>query len=110
FFFQAEDGIRDFHVTGVQTCALPISLTCSLQLDGKSILPDFGGPWTGDKPPGRSDPVLPFNVNYMLYHPSGDQCLAVRVEPYRFSATVICILVTCLHFEWRSGSWAMETF
>src|SRR5690606_40220950 len=26
FFFQAEDGIRDFHVTGVQTCALPISV------------------------------------------------------------------------------------
>src|SRR5690606_41177664 len=25
FFFQAEDGIRDFHVTGVETCALPIS-------------------------------------------------------------------------------------
>src|SRR5690606_39901986 len=24
-FFQAEDGIRAFHVTGVQTCALPIS-------------------------------------------------------------------------------------
>src|SRR5436309_12144357 len=24
FFFQAEDGIRYFHVTGVQTCALPI--------------------------------------------------------------------------------------
>src|SRR5436309_3708025 len=24
FFFQAEDGIRDFHVTGVQTCALTI--------------------------------------------------------------------------------------
>src|SRR5690606_41197966 len=24
FFFHAEDGIRDFHVTGVQTCALPI--------------------------------------------------------------------------------------
>src|SRR5690606_38319974 len=26
-FFQAEDGIRDFHVTGVQTCALPIWTT-----------------------------------------------------------------------------------
>src|SRR5690606_39287213 len=25
FFYQAEGGIRDFHVTGVQTCALPIS-------------------------------------------------------------------------------------
>src|SRR5215469_18249720 len=27
FFFQAEDGIRDLYVTGVQTCALPI-FTC----------------------------------------------------------------------------------
>src|SRR5207253_4019041 len=29
FFFQAEDGIRDGHVTGVQTCALPISRNCA---------------------------------------------------------------------------------
>src|SRR5207245_4397683 len=28
FFFQAEDGIRDATVTGVQTCALPISPRC----------------------------------------------------------------------------------
>src|SRR3712207_8307470 len=28
FFFQAEDGIRDIGVTGVQTCALPISGSC----------------------------------------------------------------------------------
>src|SRR5256885_9816663 len=27
FFFQAEDGIRDYKVTGVQTCALPILST-----------------------------------------------------------------------------------
>src|SRR5438874_5111276 len=27
FFFQAEDGIRDLYVTGVQTCALPIFLS-----------------------------------------------------------------------------------
>src|SRR5699024_11904813 len=32
FFFQAEDGIRDRNVTGVQTCALPISLSLSLCL------------------------------------------------------------------------------
>src|SRR2546426_5529587 len=32
FFFQAEDGIRDYKVTGVQTCALPIC--------GKSFAPD----------------------------------------------------------------------
>src|SRR5207244_8433668 len=29
FFFQAEDGIRDDLVTGVQTCALPISASCN---------------------------------------------------------------------------------
>src|SRR5256885_12859523 len=29
FFFQAEDGIRDYKVTGVQTCALPISDQCA---------------------------------------------------------------------------------
>src|SRR2546430_9654601 len=29
FFFQAEDGIRDLTVTGVQTCALPISIAVS---------------------------------------------------------------------------------
>src|SRR5256885_6358041 len=29
FFFQAEDGIRDYKVTGVQTCALPISYFCA---------------------------------------------------------------------------------
>src|SRR5690606_41698430 len=32
FFFQAEDGIRDFHVTGVQTCALPISAAAEMRL------------------------------------------------------------------------------
>src|SRR5207253_7701262 len=31
FFFQAEDGIRDGHVTGVQTCALPISSSSRAQ-------------------------------------------------------------------------------
>src|SRR5256885_15757945 len=29
FFFQAEDGIRDYKVTGVQTCALPIYVQTS---------------------------------------------------------------------------------
>src|SRR6266702_2321520 len=34
FFFQAEDGIRDGHVTGVQTCALPISRDDALREGG----------------------------------------------------------------------------
>src|SRR5690606_41154464 len=42
-FFHAEDGIRDFHVTGVQTCALPISKSittrsprCTLREPGRA--------------------------------------------------------------------------
>src|SRR5690606_39839714 len=31
FFFQAEDGIRVYHVTGVQTCALPILMATDRQ-------------------------------------------------------------------------------
>src|SRR5690349_24036426 len=61
FFFQAEDGIRDLYVTGVQTCALPIlwepkagpSLSTTVRYIGKQyeddrqtdVLPDV---WTVD--------------------------------------------------------------
>src|SRR3712207_7433869 len=38
FFFQAEDGIRDIGVTGVQTCALPISEIFEKIGDKKSYL------------------------------------------------------------------------
>src|SRR5688572_16063137 len=55
FFFQAEDGIRDLTVTGVQTCALPIYLGFSItggyvyrglqttQVAGNYVFGDFGG-------------------------------------------------------------------
>src|SRR5256885_10896899 len=42
FFFQAEDGIRDYKVTGVQTCALPISARA----------PDRGPPGTSARRSG----------------------------------------------------------
>src|SRR5690606_39551531 len=47
FFFQAEDGIRDFHVTGVQTCALPISPSSP----------------PSSPPPSPSPPLSPFPVS-----------------------------------------------
>src|SRR5690606_40366083 len=40
FFFQAEDGIRDFHVTGVQTCALPISALLQTGCSSVFFYPD----------------------------------------------------------------------
>src|SRR2546430_14723723 len=47
FFFQAEDGIRDLTVTGVQTCALPIWRLGSILLDHDEAaawcLPGAGG-------------------------------------------------------------------
>src|SRR5690606_40964033 len=44
---QAEDGIRDFHVTGVQTCALPICRACRMASRGQHpdlhlLAPDDG--------------------------------------------------------------------
>src|SRR5256885_7607495 len=40
FFFQAEDGIRDYKVTGVQTCALPI-LRRKLKGDWETVRPTY---------------------------------------------------------------------
>src|SRR5439155_6227272 len=41
FFFQAEDGIRDGHVTGVQTCALPILTVGTLPNNGAGLTTSF---------------------------------------------------------------------
>src|SRR5438034_242044 len=46
FLFQAEDGIRDHCVTGVQTCALPISAFSPDALTGMEASLRFGGPET----------------------------------------------------------------
>src|SRR5271163_1321932 len=50
FFFQAEDGIRDLIVTGVQTCALPIWTT-----DGREVLDGVAGLWCVNAGHGRRE-------------------------------------------------------
>src|SRR5690349_25058197 len=42
FFFQAEDGIRDLYVTGVQTCALPIFTVAAQANSASSADPAVG--------------------------------------------------------------------
>src|SRR2546430_15674207 len=57
FFFQAEDGIRDLTVTGVQTCALPISVNGDVKrlfIHRKGATRAFG--------PGHPDVPEPFRA------------------------------------------------
>src|SRR5690606_40706849 len=54
FFFQAEDGIRDFHVTGVQTCALPISTTGHTHSSGNTAP---AAPSVGSRSSGTTNSV-----------------------------------------------------
>ena len=48
FFFQAEDGIRDIGVTGVQTCALPISEDLAVAAIRSSVANPL--PWRSTAP------------------------------------------------------------
>src|SRR5699024_11414721 len=52
-FFQAEDGIRDRNVTGVQTCALPIS-------EPRALFPETDSWYTGANVQGKPRVVLPY--------------------------------------------------
>src|SRR5690606_40619350 len=55
FFFQAEDGIRDFHVTGVQTCALPIFRALIRRAAGHASSELFCGPLRLDTATSKAD-------------------------------------------------------
>src|SRR2546430_14562134 len=54
FFFQAEDGIRDLTVTGVQTCALPISSPAPGSVRCLQLL---GRTWLAPIPESRDHPL-----------------------------------------------------
>src|SRR6266481_7597149 len=56
FFFQAEDGIRDGTVTGVQTCALPISREAVARTTWSAAGARSCGAGGGRGPPTRSAP------------------------------------------------------
>src|SRR6266850_6301010 len=64
FFFQAEDGIRDYKVTGVQTCALPIFHRSSATLANNEKPLELK---TGECCAG-APPVLEFDAEGNLLH------------------------------------------
>src|SRR5690606_39752583 len=70
FFFQAEDGIRAFHVTGVQTCALPIS---------RLLGSDLAVAVTGVGGPGPEEEEAEGTVYIAVYTQSG-----VHAQRYQF--------------------------
>src|SRR5256885_4261381 len=77
FFFQAEDGIRDYKVTGVQTCALPICRRFQLPLT--QLRTPIGLAFTGFvwlcRPVG--EPALRV---YARLSPPGDRLVFARPE------------------------------
>src|SRR5207248_8369385 len=79
FFFQAEDGIRDRTVTGVQTCALPIPL----------VLPAGAA----------TQPYA--QVNGIACHSAGN-CVAVGDYQYGRSRDLQAFIATESHGRWRS--------
>src|SRR5690606_40714089 len=65
FFFQAEDGIRDFHVTGVQTCALPILYDIAWDTEQKLLKGvNLFDVYTGDSlPEGKKSYAVSFTFS-----------------------------------------------
>src|SRR5688572_31326864 len=82
FFFQAEDGIRDLTVTGVQTCALPIftKVRAVPKTPGRTAIACHGSPRRGRT--GKK-PLLPpsFSLRRSEERRVGKECRA-RWEPY----------------------------
>src|SRR2546430_6359468 len=67
FFFQAEDGIRDLTVTGVQTCALPIVSQIVAEMVSPVSLCDVGG-----NRHGRAPHLLDKCVSLLDWEPLGE--------------------------------------
>src|SRR5476649_1222654 len=81
FFFQAEDGIRDHCVTGVQTCALPICIARVLRFEASE--PACGS--VRQKAPS----ISPFASGF-------SHCSFCSVEPYVMSAAQSGELLTLI--------------
>src|SRR5690606_40227831 len=98
FFFQAEDGIRHFHVTGVQTCALPI---CNHM---RWILPEFTLRLTTDVPIRFLRDHLPFVLGETVHMVFGaDESLTRSIQGYVEEEIG---RASCREREWIWGRWA----
>src|SRR5256885_2969738 len=89
FFFQAEDGIRDYKVTGVQTCALPITRYLPLLAQNRAAKP-LPCPGSAPErknvgPATRSDRFHPARAR-ILHHSLGVQPCSPESDAFRRSS------------------------
>src|SRR5437870_10323418 len=98
FFFQAEDGIRDGHVTGVQTCALPISVRKKPSFSLIWAKCTAGGAWpfsSGPKPCEGADwhtCTVPATTPSIADLPTGAfECLGCRPSSFRNPQAIVAI-------------------
>src|SRR5690606_40590654 len=82
--FQAEDGIRGFHVTGVQTCALPISVEHDL-LDEPADDPDR---WVVVDRKAAGPPLAyDLGPTYLLLQPRADLLTPIMATALELTGT-----------------------
>src|SRR6266498_4865878 len=90
FFFQAEDGIRDADVTGVQTCALPISPSASARCHGgaRAAGRHKAGAWSQESGSTRSRRARDHFRSWLgMPGPARDQASSRRIPAGRMRGT-----------------------
>src|SRR2546430_4812008 len=94
FFFQAEDGIRDLTVTGVQTCALPISGRQRWRLKSRGPRPPRQQFVTTRSHWRNAAVVLPATTRYSLHraHTRLEAAMGLRAA---LSTTLAAIVLAC---------------
>src|SRR5690348_17662732 len=103
FFFQAEDGIRDGRVTGVQTCALPISLRLHLSAHHAKTDERFAIP--GDKSrDNRVKGALVRRVTVQFAFAKIKQRATVRSDEHTSELQSPVHLVCCLLLEKKKNN------
>src|SRR3989449_5774853 len=89
FFFQAEDGIRDVAVTGVQTCALPI-FYAGTKGDAVYKSYDGGQRWVSQRT-GLDDVTVTSVVNQIVFDPGDRKSTRLNSSHGYISYAVFCL-------------------
>src|SRR5207245_4177909 len=92
FFFQAEDGIRDATVTGVQTCALPIFLA-KVVVRARHRAPPVAGSQADREPLGFLRPPLGVHVD----EAGGEDVAEIQKVGFEIGRA------SCRERGWRAG-------